>query len=113
MLLLISDINYLGEKIVAIVKQGQGEISFQNRVKVLGELIALGAEPPYFSGERGSYALLGYKRSAGQSISWTKQVLNTEGKGISEISADLPLLGKSETRNLIINTILKSTKNIS
>ena len=82
---------------MAIVKQGQGEVAFQYQVKVVLELIALGSQPPYTSGSKGSFALLGYKRAAGEVIAWTQQVANIEGRGISEIRANVPLFGEQCT----------------
>eukprot|EP00794_Sanderia_malayensis_P010016 gene10016-11039_t len=88
-------IDYLNEiavaKTVLIVKQGQANIPVEFKIGLVGQLISLGAEPPYVSGSRGSYALIGYKRVAGETISWTRQVARTEGQGISEIQTNLRL----------------------
>ena len=80
-----------GKKIVAMVKQGQAQVSSIYQALVFGELMSLGAIPPITGGERGSYALLGYKRGVGEDVNWIQQVGKNEGQGISEIRQDVPL----------------------
>lgn len=60
----------------------------------MGELISLGAVPPMITVSKGSYALLGYKRTAQETVTWVKQVGKNEGQGISEISETVPLSGE-------------------
>lgn len=88
-------LNFKGKKIVAMVKQGQGEVSIANQALLIGEIMSLGAIPPVIGGLRASYALLGYKRTVGEIITWIEQVGKTEGQGVSEIRRTVPLQSES------------------
>ena len=82
-----------GEKIVAIVKQGEATISPQYQTILMNQILELGGTAPIFIGARGSFALLGYRRTIGRSVTWTRQVAKFEGGGISEIRTTITYSG--------------------
>ncbi|XP_065060169.1 laminin subunit alpha-1-like [Rhopilema esculentum] len=88
-------VNYLdaipGQKMVAMVKQSHAEVSSLFQAMLIGQLMSLGAIPPIWGGTWGSYALLGYKKTAGESVTWVRQVGKNEGRGASEIRQTVPL----------------------
>lgn len=80
-------------KIVLITKQGEGNIAAQYEGQVAAQLLELGGQTPFFSGRRGSFALVGFRQRAGQRVSWTGQVMKGEGQGISELTRSIQTPG--------------------
>ncbi|XP_065671411.1 laminin subunit alpha-1 isoform X3 [Hydra vulgaris] len=79
-------INIPPDVIVIIVKQGEGSIASFYQASVITQLIGLGGQVPYFSGNRGSYVLLGYKKTNTDTFPWVSQDLKAERLGVSKIS---------------------------
>ena len=77
-----------------MVKQSHSDVSSLYQAMLIGQLMSLGAIPPIWGGTWGSYALLGYKKTAGESVTWVRQVGKNEGRGTSEIRQTVPLRGK-------------------
>ncbi|XP_057303936.1 laminin subunit alpha-1-like isoform X1 [Hydractinia symbiolongicarpus] len=86
-------------KVVIIVKQGSGSIATQYRNNIMSRLLELGGQAPFFSGHRGSYILLGYRRQTGDIVPWIAQVAKLEGAGASELRRTVQL--KSTLQQLL------------
>ena len=78
-------------KIVIIVKQGEGNIVTDDKNTLMSRLLELGGRAPFFSGNRGSYILLGYRLQRGDTIPWITQVAKVEAGGVSYLKKVITL----------------------
>ena len=103
-MLLLFFIN-LADVIIIVVKQGEGSFAAFYQTAIINQLIGLGGQAPYFSGNRGSYVLLGYRKLSGDAVPWVAQDLKAEGLGASKISKMVYL--KCKILKILIKIFLK------
>ena len=91
-----------------IVKQGEGNIVTNDKNTLMSRLLELGGRAPFFSGNRGSYILLGYRLQRGDTIPWITQVAKVEAGGVSYLKKVITLKCKCGLIYIFVYVFLNS-----